>query len=902
MKSAVLAAVLLAVAAQPAVAVVLPSGFETEREVSGLTRATAVAWAPDGRRFVAEKDGRLKVSEPGGTTARTILDIRADVNNQVDRGLLGLAVDADFPSQPYVYLLYTYDVAQHTTVPGPDSTAPTVSQLLRVTIGPGSQALDSEVILGKHTSGPCPPPDDAVDCIPSDSTTHSIGTVLSASDGTLFVGSGDGAGPTVDPRALRAYDERSMAGKLLRIDRNGRGVPGHPFCPAETDLTLVCTKLYAKGLRNPFRFTQLSDGGLFVGDVGWRNHEEIDVIPAGGGNYGWPCYEGPIRTPGWRDTPECQVEYAKEGTPDAALAPAYHYARSAPSAAVVAGPQYTGEAYPAEYAGRVFWGDYGAGFLRTAGFGESGALGPMGEFGQGWTAVDLKTAPNGDLAWVDVGDWGAGTASVERMIYTPGNRRPTAVAAADPDEGDVPLTVEFDASGSTDPDGDELTYRWDFADGSAPAGGALATHTYTEAGTYLASLTVTDARGRAHTDAVEINASNSPPVPRIDLPSAGFLYRNDAPVRVEGGAGDAEDGPLPGSSFDWSVRLVHHDHEHTLENPVGVGAFEFDPVRDHDADSHYAVRLTVTDSGGATRSVERTLHPATVPLRLRSVPSGAPLSYAGAVAETPWDTLTVVGFVGTLTAPQTYVSRGVEREFAGWSSGAPRVHDLSVPANPTELTAFYNATPVPVAEAARTGGAAPLKVTLDASASSDPDGEELTFRWDPGDGAPILRGARAEHTYRAGGRYTASVTVSDPRGRTSTEMVRITVEPDLSGPAIRAWRPRPGARVLAGLVRDRSGVAAMQVAVARIEGRGRCRRIHARPLRLAGAAPCERRRWLDAAVERRRWRVKLPRSLPPGRYVAWLRGHDSAGNVSRLAVDGTGTIRFTVSPAAARVP
>ena len=68
-----------------------------------------------------------------------------------------------------------------------------------------------------------------------------------------------------------------MAGKLFHIDRNGRGLPGHPFCPADNDLTHNCTKMWGKGLRQPFRFTMRPNGGLVLGDVGWREREEINL-------------------------------------------------------------------------------------------------------------------------------------------------------------------------------------------------------------------------------------------------------------------------------------------------------------------------------------------------------------------------------------------------------------------------------------------------------------------------------------------------------------------------------------------------------------------------------------------------------------------------------------------------
>jgi len=111
-------------------------------------------------------------------------------------------------------------------------------------------------------------------------------------DGSLFVGSGDGADYTqVDPRALRSQDLNSLAGKIMRIDPlTGSGLPDNPFYDA-TCPTCNRSKVYAYGFRNPFRFTiHPVTNEVYVGDVGWNTWEEIDT--GKGGNFGWPCYEG----------------------------------------------------------------------------------------------------------------------------------------------------------------------------------------------------------------------------------------------------------------------------------------------------------------------------------------------------------------------------------------------------------------------------------------------------------------------------------------------------------------------------------------------------------------------------------------------------------------------------------
>ncbi len=164
-------------------------------------------------------------------------------------------------------------------------------------------------------------------------------------DGTLWVGSGDGAEYAyMDRNALRTFDEQSLSGKLLHVDRDGRGLLGHRFCPLETDLTKVCTKLYAKGFRNPFRF-QLRPGSTpVVGDVGWDISEELDFVEPGR-SYGWPCYEGPNRTAHYEELPQCQAQYASD--PPSQTPPDYHYERPyGVGGAIVAGPRYTGTRYP----------------------------------------------------------------------------------------------------------------------------------------------------------------------------------------------------------------------------------------------------------------------------------------------------------------------------------------------------------------------------------------------------------------------------------------------------------------------------------------------------------------------------------------------------------------------------
>ncbi len=167
------------IAAAPAGATTLPTGFaEADLSTGYLNSPTATAFAPDGRKFVTEKGGRVRVVAANGAVRSTpLLDLTAKVNSYSDRGMLGIATDKDFATNGYLYLLYVYELKPLMQ----DTDAPMVSRLTRVTVNPDNTLVNPSnpetVILGKDVSGPCPTPDNLRDCIPADYKWHTIGTV-----------------------------------------------------------------------------------------------------------------------------------------------------------------------------------------------------------------------------------------------------------------------------------------------------------------------------------------------------------------------------------------------------------------------------------------------------------------------------------------------------------------------------------------------------------------------------------------------------------------------------------------------------------------------------------------------------------------------------------------------------
>lgn len=401
--------------------VVLPVGFTADVFVSGIDAPTAMAFAPDGRIFVAEKGGKVwAVSENGIRADEPFIDLEAEVNGQADRGLLGIAVDPDFSTNGYVYLLYTVD-----PVPGePDEDAdmPTFGRLTRYTELVEAADPESRFVLIGETAG---------DGFPLASITHTVGDIIFGPGGTLFVSVGDGAVDTKadvghgtterdiaftqmfpageDIGALRAQSLDSLDGKILRINPDtGGGVETNPFWTGDPFANR--SRVFAYGMRNPFRIAlRIGEAGeetLFVGDVGNRLWEEISVAGAGA-NLGWPCYEGPDLSLEFAATAEAAA-VCDALVQDGLTLPTFSYPNAArldagsagfTGVAVVGGDVYTGRSFPAEYDGSYFFTDLSGEFLKILDVTPDGGLLAVRDFATGLESpVQVVVHPaTGDL-------------------------------------------------------------------------------------------------------------------------------------------------------------------------------------------------------------------------------------------------------------------------------------------------------------------------------------------------------------------------------------------------------------------------------------------------------------------------------------------------------------------------
>ncbi len=288
----------------------LAPGFESRKVVGGLTAATALAVVPDGRVFVAEQTGTLRVVKDGQLLPEPFISL--DVDSTWERGLIGVTLDPEFPSNGFVYVTY---VARE---PYPHH------RIARFTARGDVAAPGSEVVLlrgddQRKLGGVVP-------------AGHQGGALHFGRDGKLYIAIGE--------QTARSPSQRldTFQGKLLRINPDGTIPTDNPFYLQARGKYRA---IWALGLRNPFTFAvSPRTGRILINDVGDNRWEEINEgVP--GANYGWPESEGKTSIERFRG-------------------PIYTY-----PVASIAGGAFGPEVLPPQYRGRYFFMDFVQGWIKT---------------------------------------------------------------------------------------------------------------------------------------------------------------------------------------------------------------------------------------------------------------------------------------------------------------------------------------------------------------------------------------------------------------------------------------------------------------------------------------------------------------------------------------------------------
>ncbi|NNK70336.1 MAG: hypothetical protein HKO96_07645, partial [Flavobacteriaceae bacterium] len=327
----------------------LPTGYTDDlifdfNNDFGIDTPMGTAFNSDGTKmFIWFYQGFIKVANWNGNSYvlqnDPVLDISDEVGAWRDFGLLSLALDPDFDSNGFIYLFYVVDREHLIDFPGPnydpndnDYFEATISRLTKYQVDLNSSPLSTvsnsrQVLLGetKETG------------VPLTHQSHAGGTIVFGADGTLLVSTGDNASyssvddgnatetyfqqalndgilrPDENVGAFRSQMTTSLCGKVLRLDpATGDGIPSNPLYDSNNPRSAE-SRMYAMGLRNPFRMSIQPGTGstnpavgfpgiLHVTDVGWGTWEDLHIIDKPGLNAGWPLFEGLVAHTGYQNT------------------------------------------------------------------------------------------------------------------------------------------------------------------------------------------------------------------------------------------------------------------------------------------------------------------------------------------------------------------------------------------------------------------------------------------------------------------------------------------------------------------------------------------------------------------------------------------------------------------------
>ncbi|MBZ6251528.1 ThuA domain-containing protein [Streptomyces olivaceus] len=627
----------------------------------------SLAVLPDRSVLHTARDGTLRLTDQGGVTK---VAGQIPVYSHDEEGLQGVGVDPDFENNRAIYLYYAPpldtpagDAPENGTA---EDFAPFdgVNRLSRFVLkddGSLDTASEKKVLDVAASRGTC---------------CHVGGDIAFDAEGNLYLSTGDDSNPfasdgftPIDERPDRnpAFDARRSAGntndlrgKLLRIKVAEDGsytVPeGNLFEPG-TEKTRP--EIYAMGFRNPFRISvDQKTGTVYVGDYGPdAGAADPNRGPAGqvefakvteAANFGWPFCTGandpyvdydfatgtsgdtfdcaapkntsPHNT-GLTDLPPAQaawIPYDDDSVPEFGSG----------SESPMGGPVYrydpdldSNVKFPEEYDGDFFAGEFGRQWIKRIEQNGDGTVASINDFP--WTGtqiMDMEFGPDGALYVLDYGlSWFQGdeNSGLYRIENAADGFTPIVEASADKTSGAAGLKVKFTAT-AEDADSPDLTYAWDFGDGTKGEG-LTPTHKYKEVGTYTATFTATDPEGNTGNASVRVVVGNTAPTVKIDVPGNGTLAAFGEPVPFKVTVTDPEE-TIDCSKVKVAYSLGHDNHAHELTSETGCEGTLNPPPGDggHDpnANIYGVVGASYTDGGangqealtGTARTVLQPLH------------------------------------------------------------------------------------------------------------------------------------------------------------------------------------------------------------------------------------------------------------------------------------------------------
>lgn len=629
----------------------LPEGF-AEVEIAAGLDPVAMALAPDGRVFLAEKNGRILLVRDGELMPDPFLLM--EVDNYNERGVQSIALDPDFEINNYVYFFYM--------APGDNFNRVTRWKANGDFAIPGSEEVLYEMDI---SYGP----------------NHNGGGMQFGADGKLYIATGDGVVGDV------SQSKGHTGGKMLRINSDGSIPADNPYYDeAEGKYKAI----WSLGLRNPFTLSvQPNTGRMFFCDVGQSKWEEINEVEKGR-NYGWPKVEG---------------KYVSGFMPQQYKDPIHAYDHDV-GCAVVGGTFYnpTTTQFPPEYTGQYFFMDYCEGFIQVMNPDDGTIIEIFA------TELDRPIAllvdHEGSMYYLARAGMGGGSPQdntssdngrLMKIIYTGSNfpfitRQPASALV--PENESVTFSVTAFGEGP-------LNYVWK-KDGNTITGlndpiFTIDQVSLADDGSSITCEVSNDLGIIASEPAILSVTSGSRPVPTITTPLVGATYEAGNIINFSGTGFDAEDGVIPVQSFQWRVDFHHLDHTHPAMSPLtglAGGSFEIPQIGEISDEVFYRLYLTVTDSEGLKQSTYRDINPIKSTIELSTQPFGLRLVSDGKVENTPLSFLSVKGIQRSVVAPFTQERNDSIFIFSHWQDGSTDLLYTFFATDGEPIIAYYDGQPL----------------------------------------------------------------------------------------------------------------------------------------------------------------------------------------------------------------
>ena len=604
-----------------------------------------MVFAPDGRLFICQQNGQLRIIKDGAMLSQPFLTVATD--STLERGLLGVALDPAFATNRFIYIYYT-------ALSSPRSNR--VSRFLagEETVVPGSE----QVLLNLEEL--------------TDVPNHNGGALRFGSDGKLYVAVGDNA------RSFKSRDVNSVLGKILRLNPDGTIPEDNPFYETTQGIN---RSVWALGLRNPFTFAiQSGTGRIFINDVGETGWEEINEgFP--GADFGWPTYEGP-------------------GESETSHSPLFAYGHGInpdEGCAITGGTFYNpaSSTFPPEFIGKYFFADYCGGWIRVLdpenpdhsdGF-ATGLDQPVGlEVGLDGALYVLTRSSVFRIQATSTP--GIVTQPIDQTVQ-PGAAGTFSVSGS----GAEPLTYQWFRNGTNIPGATHYSY-------------SVSNAQWEDSGNEFV-VEVSNPHGSITSNpALLLVTTNSPPNVIIFAPRPNRLYRGGETIEFAGVAGQ-NGSALPRSAFTWTVVFHHGQHTHPFFGPIeGVkrGTFVIPTSGETASDVFYRIHLTAADATGMSASTSVDVKPRTSLISLETSPPGLRVTLGGQPLVTPVTVTGVVGIARSLGVISPQVVNGTNFGFLKWSDDGAAVHGIWTPAtNTTYRASFIRETDLPPLSLSRAG-------------------------------------------------------------------------------------------------------------------------------------------------------------------------------------------------------